>query len=182
MRKYVRGIVPKEEGPGLSVSKKIQYQLFLSCKNFFNLQNIESALQAGKENFSHLKMRLLKWSKKKSENSLVRPWKVFLFNKNIFKRYRKKIQSIILYSLALILYSVYSIKYYCQHGMGVELVSFSTRFSTKSIFNISFSLLLFSAMWPDEFSNSMSLADWCRVIYQEVLTRKPLEERQFQFV
>ena len=81
---------------------------------------------------------------------------------------RQKSQSIIFDSLALILYSVYSIKYYCQHGMGVELVSFSTRFSTKSIFNISFSLLLFSAIWPDEFSNSMSLEDWCLSFLQHL--------------
>ena len=48
------------------------------------MQNIESALQAGKENFSNLKMRLFKMKQKKSENSLIRPWKVFPFNKIVF--------------------------------------------------------------------------------------------------
>ena len=44
-RKYVRGIVHKEEDPGLNLSKNIK------VPTFFHMQTIEAALQAGKEIF-----------------------------------------------------------------------------------------------------------------------------------
>ena len=45
VRKYVRGIEHKEEGPGLILSKKIK------VPTSFHMQNIEFALQAEKKTF-----------------------------------------------------------------------------------------------------------------------------------
>ena len=45
------------------------------------MQNIESALQAGKENFSNLKMRLFKMKQKNLKTPLYSPEKYFLSTK-----------------------------------------------------------------------------------------------------